>query len=100
MFPCALIVLVVLAYPILQGFAFFRLSGWLRRFAWAILILVVPFCLLMIASVMLEPAKQGTMGSALIQGFLFITACLIADFFLLLLLLLQVVTSSKTPTPL
>ena len=70
-FPCGLIVLIILGYPVLQGYALFRLRDWLRRVAWAILILVVPFCLLCVGSVLFDGdtrAGGGIPGKGLIQA--------------------------------
>ena len=99
MFSCALILLVVLGYPALQAYALFKLRETLRLFAWFVLILAVPFCLLCIGSVLLDQEMGGMPGKGIIQSLLVIIACTFANLILLLLLFFQAVTSSKTPPP-
>ena len=83
----------------IAGIRSFQIARDVATFAWFVLILAVPFCLLCIGSVLLDQEMGGMPGKGIIQSLLVIIACTFANLILLLLLFFQAVTSSKTPPP-
>ena len=92
---CLFAVVLLLVYPVLQGYALFRLRDGLRPFAWSILILVVLFSCLMFGSIFFDTGNTVTFYNGVVQVAVIFMAWMLASLILLLLLLSQVATSSK-----
>ena len=89
-----IVIFLFLAYPVLQGYALYRLRDRLRLIAWFILILVVLFACLMIGS-MFVTGNTVTFYNGAVQAVMIFMAWMLASLILLLLLFWQVATSSK-----
>src|SRR6185437_538713 len=74
---CLLAIVFFLIYPVLQGYALFKLRQRLRLFAWAILILVVSFSLWMFGSIF-AAENQYAVANGIAQLLAIFTAWMVA----------------------